>query len=372
MTRLFPRNVLLAAVTVMSVTGQVHAQVSCSSCAPPPIVQCIQPQPCYTTVPVTEMRECRQIVQKPVVETKYVDQQVTTYEPVVEDRQTEIPTVTYQDVTECRQETRDCGRWVTQYQPRQKLHPCQYDNRPDFFGFMNRVGYSIGSAFTPNYSVKSAYVPSYQTVNVPYTRRVAVHGTRKVNYRVTRMVPRTTTQKVAVNTVRMVNEEVVTRTPVTVYRTVPFGSTVTTYAPSTSTATAAAPQPDPISREARRPPEPGTRSDSQAVPKREQREENYNFDHEQKSSQDFHREHTTVIPARRTAMTKKVPAFRSPKKQDFRMAGFRPAESTPTTATRVGQWIARRTPSVPQRRVIQPRLPQGPSFPEQVVAYNAE
>ncbi len=362
MTRMFPRILLVGAAAVVSVGSSAYAQwqPSCASCAPPPVVQCVQPQPCYTTVPVTEMREYRQIVQKPVVETSYVDQQVTTYEPVVEDRETEVPTVAYQDVTECRQVTQDCGYWTTQYQPRPKMTPCQYDSRPDLFGFLNRVGYGVRSAFTPNYSVQHAYVPNVQTVNVPVTRRVAVHGTRKVNYRVTRMVPRTTTQKVAVNTVRMTSQEVVTRRPVTVYRSVPLGSTVATYAAPYSPTTARAPAPQPGRREAQRR-DPSTRSDlkSEPIPKRQT--DDSHGDHSDDFG-DFTDPEAMVIPKRQPELARKVPApVRN--KADFRMAGFRPANGARSTATRVGQWIAHRTPSAPAIAA-----PQGPSFPEQVVA----
>ena len=368
MTRMFPRILLVGAATLVGAGSSAHAQAwqpSCASCAPQPIVQCVQPQPCYTTVPVTEMREYCQVVQKPVVETSYVDQQVTTYEPVIEDRETEIPTVTYQDVTECQQITRDCGYWTTQYQHRPKMSPCQYESQPDIFGCLNRVGYSVRSAFTPNYSVQHAYVPNVQTVNVPVTRRVAVHGTRKVNYRVTRMVPKTTTQKVAVNTVRMVSQQVVTRRPVTVYRTVPIGSAVATYSPLNSSTTASAPAPESGRREARRE-NPATRSDlapSTTIPKRESPKPN-ELERDHFDDANFNGSSTTIIPQRETALTKKVPVPTADK-TDFRLAGFRPAAGPRSTAARVGQWMARRTPAAPAQA-----LPQGPAFPEQVVAFS--
>ncbi len=360
MTRMFPRILFFGAVTAVSLGNSAFAQVwqpACNTCAPAPIVQYVPPQPCYTTVPVTEMREYRHVVQKPVVETKYVDQKVTTYEPVVEDRETEVPTVSYQDVTECRQVTRNCGYWTTQYQYRPKMTPCQYDSRPDLFGFLNRVGYSVRSAFTPNYTAHHQYVPNVQTVNVPYTRRVAVHGTRKVNYRVTRMVPRTTTQKVAVNTVRMVSEQVVTRRPVTVYRSVPIGTTAITYATPGSTRSALAPVPDSNFRSARTP-DDDTRRDSRPIDRRDERDDSEG-DHD--TLDEAFEPSTSIIPRADVELTRKVPA--AAPADDFRLAGFRAVEGRNSTAARVGQWMARRTPSRSARPV-----PQGPAFPAQMVA----
>jgi hypothetical protein len=88
-------------------------------------------------------------------------------------------------------------------------------------------------------------MPNVVSYQVPVTRQVAIRGTRKVTYQVTRMQPYTTTRKVAVNTVRYVSTNVVERHPVTVWRTIPIGSTVAYAYPGTTT-TALAPTPDPI------------------------------------------------------------------------------------------------------------------------------
>jgi hypothetical protein len=202
---------------------------------------------CYQTVPVTEYRECRQTVQKPIVETTYVDQPVTEYRQVVENKTAEVPTLSYQNVTETRTVQRDCGHWVAQCYERPVISPCEYDNRPDIFGFLNRTGYSIRMAFTPRVWVERTYVPNIVTEQVPVTRQVAVRGTQTVNYQVARMVPFTTTRKVAVNTVKMVAQEIVTKRPITVYKSVPMGSSLALGVPSTTpttTTTALAPTPD--------------------------------------------------------------------------------------------------------------------------------
>ncbi len=213
---------------------------------------CAQPiqavaQPCYRTVPVTEYRAEKQTVQRPEVYTEYEDRQFTEYHPVTEQRTAEIPTVTYHNVTECQTVQRDYGRWVTNRIPNPRVGPCAYDNRPGFFGWLNRTGFEMRQAFTPRYRTTRSYVPNVVTQAIPVTRRVAEHGTRKVTYNVTRMEPRTTTRKVAVNKVKYVSREITVQRPVTVMRTVPIGSAIA-YAPfGTPTATALAPSPDPIS-----------------------------------------------------------------------------------------------------------------------------
>lgn len=232
-------------------------------CIPPVRIQ----QQCYQTVPVTEYREVKQVVQKPVVETAYVDQPVTEYRQVVENKTAEVPTISYQNVTEYQTVHRDCGQWVTQTHCRPQMSPCQYDGRPDLFGFLNRTGYSLRMAFTPQTWTERTYVPNVVAQQVPVNRTVAVRGTQTVNYQTARVVPITTTRRVAVNSVRMVAEEVTVKQPVTVYRTVPAG-TATAFAwgipgAAPATGTALRPSPDPVSsrtaelpREAIRPAKP--------------------------------------------------------------------------------------------------------------------
>jgi hypothetical protein len=215
---------------------------NCCCCCPPPV------RACYQTVPVTEMRECRQTVQRPVVETTYVDQPVTEYRQVVECKTAEVPTCTYQNVTEMRTVHRDCGQWITQCHERPEISPCQYDSRPNIWGFLNRTGYSLRMAVTPRVWSERIYVPNVVEQQVPVTRQVAVRGTQTINYQVAKVVPITTTRKVAMNTVKMVAQEIVTQRPVTVYKTIPYGgSSLALGVPSTSATTSTALQPTPNS-----------------------------------------------------------------------------------------------------------------------------
>lgn len=226
-------------------------------CAPACTPVCAQPVACYQTVPVTEYRQVRQKVRRPVCEVTYVDQPCTEYRPVVEQCTVNVPTCTYEDVIECRTVCRDMGCWVTRYTPICKMSPCEYDNRPGLGGWLNRTAYSIRASFTPDVIAHREYVPNIVMQTVPVRHRVAKHGVRQVTYNVTKMVAHTTTRKVAVNTVRYVEDEVVAVQPVTVMRTVPIGTTlaygVPAYgAPATAGAphrSALAPQPDPVSAE---------------------------------------------------------------------------------------------------------------------------
>jgi len=226
----------------------IAAADPCTSCAIPVA------QPCYRTVPVTEYRQVKQIVQRPVCETRYVDQTVTAYRPVTEQRTVDVPTVNYQNVSECRTVYKNAGYWRTRTECRYLPSPCEYDPRPDVFGWLNRTAYSIRASFTPRVAIHREYVPQVVAQQVPVTRTIAHHGTRRVTYNVTRMEPFTTTRKVAVNTVRYVAQEVVHTQPVTVWRTVPIGTTIAyatpTYATAASVAvpqTALQPTPDPVS-----------------------------------------------------------------------------------------------------------------------------
>ncbi|WP_145365725.1 hypothetical protein [Stratiformator vulcanicus] len=191
-------------------------------------------QPCYQQVPVTEYQEVRQTVSRPVVETKYVDREVTEYVPVTENRTASVPVTQYTPVTEYQTVMQDRSYYRTNYTPNCRVSPCQYDPRPGVLGWLNRTGYNIRSAFAPKYTAQRQYVQNQVAMQVPVTRQVAQHGTRQVNYQVTKMVPRTTTRKVAVNEVKYVQEEVTGMRPVTVMRTVPVGTSVA-YAPGGAT-----------------------------------------------------------------------------------------------------------------------------------------
>ncbi|HEY2250790.1 MAG TPA: hypothetical protein VGH74_07000 [Planctomycetaceae bacterium] len=228
---------LLVAGSLNTAWGQCCVPLN-PACCPP-----IRVTACYKTVPVTEIRECRRTVQRPIVETKYVEQPVTEYRQVVENKTAEIPTCSYQNVTEMRTVQRDCGHWESHCYQRPQITPCQYDSRPDLFGLINRTGFSLRMAFTPQSWTEKVYVPNVVCQQVPVTRQVAVRGTQTVNYQVAKMVPVCTTRKVAVNTVRMVCEEIVTKHPVTVFKTVPMDSSLALGVPATAPTATTALQP---------------------------------------------------------------------------------------------------------------------------------
>jgi hypothetical protein len=232
-------------------SGVTYGTADCN-CVQPISTACVCAQPvqqvttaAYQTVPVTEYQTVERTVQRPIVETKYVEQPVTQYVPVTEQRTVEVPTVSYQNVCECRTVTRDLGGWQTSYQQVHKVTPCEYDRRPNMLGWWNRTTYGIRQSFTPNVIARRQYVPNVVAQNIPYTRQVAIHGTRQVTYNVTKMVAQQTTRKVAVNTVRYVAEKQTVSVPVTVMRTIPIG-TATAFLPLGASATALVPTPDVI------------------------------------------------------------------------------------------------------------------------------
>jgi hypothetical protein len=186
-----------------------------------------------------------------VVETRYVDQEVTAYRPVTETRVAEVPITQYQNVTEYQTVTRDMGQWLTHRECIYRPSPCQYDPRPGLLGGLNRFGYSMRTAFSPSIRTRREYVPNYVAQTIPVTRQVAIPGTRQVTYNVTRMEAYQTTRKVAVNSVRMVAEQVTEMQPVTVMRTIPTGTRVAYVSPSslgtaTASRTVLGPTPDPL------------------------------------------------------------------------------------------------------------------------------
>ena len=245
----------------------------CSSCgtitAPPVAASCTPIQPvystCYQTVPVTTYQREEKRVRVPYYKTAYREQEVTVYRPVTQAREIEVPTVSYQNVTEYRTVNRDMGRWVTRFNPVQKCSPCQVDPRPGFLGWLNRTGYSFRTSFMPNYTTSRQYVPNMVSCRIPYTRQVAVRGTRRVTVHDTKMVAEKKMERVPVQQLAYREETVTVMKPQTAYRTVPigtsvaygyggygYGSTMTAWgAPilldGASSRTALNPEPDPIS-----------------------------------------------------------------------------------------------------------------------------
>lgn len=285
--------------------------------------QCRQPvvQTCYQTVPVTEYRPIRRTVQRPVLETKWVDRQVTEYRPVTETRTAHVPTVDFQDATECQTVQRNAGYWITRFEQRPRLSSCQYDPRPNVWGWLNRTGYSMRQTFTPSVIARREYVPRVVTQVIPVTRRVAHHGARQVSYNVTRMVPYTTTRKVAVNTVRYVAQQITTMRPVTVMRTVPIGSSMA-FAPLgiSSPQTALRLAPDPLGAD---------RSGSRNLNRTARRP----LKRGQRGASEFGNE-TTVPPREPSSHVHPRTSSRSGTPQvryDDRFDGYRPIDSRSTT-----------------------------------------
>lgn len=234
-------SVLLAGSTTQA---QWYNPAGCG-CAP----QVCQPicQPAYQTVPVTEYQQVTETVRRPVYETEYVEQPVTEYRPVTEQRTANVPTVSYQNVTEYRTVQRDYGGWQTNYQPIPRCDPCQYDNRPGITGWINRTAFAVRQSFTPAYTVQRNYIPRVVAQQVPYTRQVAIRGTRQVTYNVTKMVPHQTTRRVAVHKLRYKEEKVTAMRPITVMRSVPIGTRMTYgVSPYATTQTTLAPVPDSV------------------------------------------------------------------------------------------------------------------------------
>lgn len=276
----------LVAVTGRESLAQFYSDgcTSCASAAPmmaAPIAHCTPVQPvystCYQTVPVTTYTREKQTVEVPYYETAYEDREVTVMRPVNRQREVEVPTVSYQNVTEIRTVNRDMGRWMTNYHPVPKHTPCQVDPRPGVIGWLNRTGYSMQSAFTPNYTTSRQYVPNMMVCTVPVTRQVAVPGTQRVTVNETHMVAERKVERVPIQKLAYRKEEVTVMRPQTAYRTVPIGTsmaygpagfgTVTAFSPyyggtamayglpiieSAPTRAALAPNPDSIGGGARR------------------------------------------------------------------------------------------------------------------------
>jgi hypothetical protein len=259
MSRVVPSLGALSLLLAQAVAANAQGFIGndCPSCRPtccPAPVTCMQPVsvPCYQTVPVTTYEPHRCTVMKPVVHTDIVEEPVTECRPVCETRTAQVPYCSYQPVTTFVQQTRDAGCWRTYSQCCPRMSPCQYDPNPGLLGWMNRTGYEMRMAFTPQVTYQRQWVPNYITTSVPVTRMVATQQVRSVTYNVTRYEQIRTVHKVPVSRVVMVPEEITVQRPVTVYRTVPIGTSVA-WVPQGSvlgggTATALGPTPDRLGR----------------------------------------------------------------------------------------------------------------------------
>lgn len=244
----------------VAVNAQGFGNNCCPTCQPtccPAPVTCMQPVsvPCYQTVPITTYEPHHCTVMKPVVHTEIIEQPVTECRPVCETRTAQVPYCSYQPVTTFVQQTRDMGCYRTYTQCCPRMSPCQYDPNPGLIGWMNRTGYEMRMAFQPQVTYQRQWVPNYITTSVPVTRMVATQQVRTVTYNVTRYEQFHTVQKIPVNRVVMVPEDITVQRPVTVYRTLPIGTSVA-WVPSGSfaggTATALGPTPERLGKTIRR------------------------------------------------------------------------------------------------------------------------
>ena len=207
---------------------------------------CVQPvkQVVYKEVPVTKYRTVQKSVSVPTQVTAYEERDVTVYRTVNETKTATVPYTTYQTVSECRTAQVDNSRWQTSYVRNYKPAPCEYDPRPGFLGWMNRTGYEMRSAFTPNVVARRNYVRDVRTVAQPVTRQVPVTAYREVSYNVARVVPTVEKQRVAVLKTEMRTQTVAVQEPYTEMQTVAVGTTTQmAYVGGAGTATALAPTP---------------------------------------------------------------------------------------------------------------------------------
>ena len=279
-------SLLLAQAVAANAQGWLPPGNNCcpppcpTTCCPAPPVTCMQPVsvPCYQTVPITTYEPHHCTVMKPVVHTDIVEEPVTECRPVCETRTAQVPYCTYQPVTEFVQQTRDAGCWRTYCQCTPRMSPCQYDPNPGLLGWMNRTGYEMRMAFTPPQTYHRQWVPNYITTSVPVTRMVAQQSVRTVTYNVTKMEQFHTVHKVPVSRVVMVPEDITVQRPVTVYRTIPIGTSVA-WVPFGSvaggTATALGPTPDRVGRAIRRDVREAERVGERIGEKKEHEKEKY-------------------------------------------------------------------------------------------------
>lgn len=217
--QLFGRGCDCAVPSVSSVQS-----VSVSSAAACQTVMQPVAQTCYQSVPVTEYHPVTQTVRRPKIEARIVNQDVVEYIPQTEVHTVDVPTVTYQNVTEQQQVCRNVAHVQTHIQQNYRPSPCEYDNRRNLMGWMNRSAYEFRSMFVPTHTVHRQMIPQTIVENVPVTRRVAVHGSKQVSYNVTKMVAQRSTRQVAMNHVSYEDVQTTTHVPRVVMKSVPIGT----------------------------------------------------------------------------------------------------------------------------------------------------
>jgi hypothetical protein len=333
------RAIFLCGILTFTVlSGNASAQLfpfsfNCA-CRPPQML----PVTSYRTVPVTEYQQVRQTVRRPVYETKWEDREVTAYRPVTETKTVEVPTTVYDTLTEYQTVQRNAGYWTTQIQHRYKPTPCQYDPRPNVFGWLNRTAYSLRAPFIPTAIPRRQYVSNVVAQVVPVVKRVARTEMRKVTFSETKMVAYKTTQKVAVRTVRYVDQEIVSSQPVTVMRTGPTGTRMTYAYPSYSilpTQTAWAPVATPVSAQ-------GSSSSRSA----NSQQNKFGSDRSNGNTNQFNQEKGAYTPQPKQ---KKFVAVKSSPERPSSVSIVKTDSSRTPSTGRLGGWVIRDSrPSVPE------------------------
>jgi hypothetical protein len=192
------------------------AQVVSTAC------QCMQPvtQMVSRQMQVTELHPEQRVEKRAVQRVKWVQQEATAYRQVMDTKVVEVPTVSYQPVTEMQTRTINKSRWQTITQPVPKMASCQYDNRPGMMASMNRMGYTMRTAFQPNFVTHRQFIPQVCQCKVPVQKMVAVQSTRQQTVSTARMEPYKTTQQVAQYYTDYEDYTVTAMVPKTVMKTV--------------------------------------------------------------------------------------------------------------------------------------------------------
>ncbi|WP_437185975.1 hypothetical protein SH668x_003102 [Planctomicrobium sp. SH668] len=203
------------------VQAPVMQTVSVAECAPAmrPVTETV-----YQDVARVEYRPEQRVQKVAKTVTVMEDRPVTTYQTVNETRTAEVPHTVAQQVTEMQCVTSNQSYWQTQWQQVPKYSPCTYDNRAGLIPELNRMGYAMRNAMTPNYTARREFVPNVVAQQVPVTRTVHIPTTRQVTYNVAKVVPVTTTQQVPVQRTVWEDQTVTVQVPFTTTQRVAVGT----------------------------------------------------------------------------------------------------------------------------------------------------
>ena len=220
------------------------------------------------------------------------------------------------------------------------MSPCQYDSNPGILGWMNRTGYEMRMAFTPPMVARQQWVPNYITTSIPVTRMVSTQTVRTVTYNVTRMEQIHTVHKVPVSRVVMVPEEITVQRPVTVYRTVPIGTSVAWVPAGSVTATAAVPGLTPDRMGLRRREEKAVERAAERLEKKAFKEgERYECDKDRQQGSDL------LDEAAPGTLGGKRSEIIIPQRKTSDQAGSQAVSQRLPSAVLMNGWVARNTPT---------------------------